>query len=447
MPRPDLRGENAMMTKKLSAYGNSRELAIGNSAVKRPPIAGLAARMTLGGMLAAIAWAAPGYAQAQLKTYRTPYWTVHSDLDQPTVLQVGVRLDVQAEDCSARFALGNRGPGEAFLFADAADYERAGGRSNTGGQFLPDRRMLLVNSPEFIEKRTKDKDHYWMTMRHEATHLMLAAAIAPRVPSPCINEGLAEYYGDALWTGDGLVTGVLTPDRCLTVKALLSGSPTVKLSRRELRAGKMADWPGLLAMGDDYYQCSDVDLWTRNQQAWSLIHFLMQAQQGKHQQVVREVVKGMSQGPAAAEVLAAAFGGNLARLHEDYTAWWKSADADSSRDLRDEATVATLTSFLARGYQRGMSFSTAAEFFRAAREGKLSPQPQSGDRLWLPGSLLDAALSDADQLRQWSLAGGSAESPRLRLTRPDGRVIEGSFRLSPGNRPAIKVICVERAKM
>ena len=359
--------------------------------------------------LAAVIWAVPGIAHAQLKTYSTPYWTVHSDLDEPTVLEACVRLTVLAEDFSARFGLNGREPGEAFLFAKAADYERAGGRSNTGGQYLPDKRALFVNSPEVIEKRTKDKEHHWMSVRHEATHLLLAAAIAPQIPSPCINEGLAEYYGDALWTGDGLVTGVLTPDRCRTVKAMLAGSPTVKLSRRELRVGKMADWPGLLAMDDNYYRCNDVDLWTRNQQAWSLVHFLMQPHEGKHHRVVQDIVRGMSQGRAAAALLAEAFG-SLDKLHEEYAAWWKSADADSSQDLKDEATVATLTSFLARGCGRGMSFNNVAEFFRAAHDRKLCPQPQTGDRMWLPNSLLERAMSEADQLKEWSLA----VRPRIR---------------------------------
>ena len=136
----------------------------------------------------------------------------------------------------------------------------------------------------------------------------------------------------------------------------MAGSPTVKLSRRELRVGKMADWPGLLAMGDDYYGCDDVDLWTRNQQAWSLVHFLMQARGGKHRRLVQGVVRGHgASGRAAEAVLANAFGGDLARLREEYAAWWKSADAGSAHDLQDEATVATLTSFLAR-VQQGDAF-------------------------------------------------------------------------------------------
>ena len=308
----------------------------------------------------------PGAAQAQLKIYRAPYWTVHSDLDEPAALEACVRLSVLAEDLFDRFGLKNRGLGEAFLFAKAAGYEAAGGRSNTGGQYLPDKRVLIVNSPEAIEKKTRDKDHYWMTVRHEATHLLLAATLAPQIPSPCIDEGLAEYYGDAVWTGDGVVPGILKPDRRRTVEALLSGSPTVKLSRRELRVGKMADWPGLLAMGNNYYECNDVDLWTRNQQAWSLVHFLMQAHDGKHRRVVQGIVEGMSQGRAAEAVLADAFGGNLKNLHEEYAAWWKSEPVGSSRDLQDEATVATLTSFLARGCGRGMKFAAVDEFFRGA---------------------------------------------------------------------------------
>jgi hypothetical protein len=399
--------------------------------------------MTLVAMLAAVAWAVSGDAHAQLKTYRTPDWTVHSDLDEPTARQACVRLSVQATDFSQRFDLKSRGPGDAFLFAKTADYENAGGRSNTGGVFLPDRQVLIVNSPELIERRTKDKNHYWMSVRHEATHLLLGTALAPQIPSPCINEGLAEYYADALWTGDGLVPGVLTPDRCRAAEAMLAGRPSVKLSKRELRVGKMADWPGLLAMGNDYYQCNDMDQWTRNQQSWSLVHFLMQAHDGKYRRVVQAAIEGMSRGRPAGAVLADTFGGNLQRLGDEYAAWWKTADAGSSRDLRDEATVATLMSFLARGCQRGMTFHSAADFFRAARDGKLSPPPEAGDPLWLPKGLLNSAISEADQLKQWSLA-GPTESPRLMLTRPDGKVFEGSFGVSPGNRPVVKVAVRQR---
>ena len=136
------------------------------------------------GILAAAAWALPDDACAQLKTYRTPNWIVHSDLDEPAVLEARVRLSVLSEDFLHRFGLNSRGPGEAFLFADAADYGRAGGQGNTGGQYLPEKRILIVNSPEFIEKKTKDKDHYWMSLRHEATHLLLAAALARKSHPP-----------------------------------------------------------------------------------------------------------------------------------------------------------------------------------------------------------------------------------------------------------------------
>jgi hypothetical protein len=56
--------------------------------------------------------------------------------------------------------------------------------------------------------------------------------------------------------------------------------------------------------------------------------------------------------------------------------------------------------------------------------------------LWLPQSLLQRVLKPAGRLKGWQLE-TTGRLPRLRLRRPDGKVLVGSFLLR--NRDEVKV--------
>src|SRR5437773_2956621 len=122
--------------------------------------------------------------------------------------------------------------------------------------------------------------------------------------------------------------------------------------------------------------------------------------------------------------------GSADGYEERWKKWWLDLPDDPSADLYAQATVARLTSFLARATAMKQAFDSFDAFKAAASAGKLKVSP--GD--WLPSDLLTQALADADDLAkagaQWTLA--TQSSPQIQCRLPNGMRCIGSFQLQRG---------------
>jgi hypothetical protein len=171
--------------------------------------------------------------------------------------------------------------------------------------------------------------------------------------------------------------------------------------------------------------------------AWAVVQFLMHGDAGKYRAPFAGYLQACTKGDSAAGAFGKCFGDTKA-FEGRYQAWLASPQADANAAPLTQATVATLTSFLARGHSLKMKFPTAEDFFQAAKAGKVVVDAAKTPALWLPASLLSESLQNEDKLGTWSLDDKKA-LPALVLTEADGTTWTGSFTLPEGRHPSVKV--------
>ena len=86
--------------------------------------------------------------------------------------------------------------------------------------------------------------------------------------------------------------------------------------------------------------------------------------------------------------------GSTTGFEQRWKAWWLAMPDEGSAEQYAQATVARLTSFLARAIAEKQTFKSFDEFRSAARSRQLKLAPDQ----WLPDSLLFNALADADDM-------------------------------------------------
>jgi len=349
-------------------------------------------------------------AGGQLRQYETPYYIIHSDMDSETVQEAIIRTSVMAADYVRLFS-GFAGQinrkWEMYLFARHRDYIDAGGIEGSSGIFM--RRGKDVRLMTFAQQRGVS----WHTVQHEGAHQFVYRMIGDEVPA-WVNEGLAEYFGASLFTGDAMVHGIVSPQQAGQIKQSIR-------SRKYVAFARVMD--------------ADRDRWVEHlgtapyDQAWSMVHFLLHGDNGKYASQFHAYLLDIGRGGAEPkQAWAKHFGTNIDQFERRWAAWWLAYPSDGSRDVYEEATFRVMTSFLARYLLQNLQLASAEEFFRAAETQPLRLDPAS----WLPRLTLRQALQAAPELGLWSIERGAQGRWKLICTRPDKARWVGEFRLTQG---------------
>jgi len=352
------------------------------------------------------AWtSAQADATAQLKTYDTPYYIIYTDLDEDSEKEAAIRMTRMAEEYHERtkdFAGVIHEKLPFYLYRSAQDYYDAGGLSGSAGVFIADGdhgKLMAIAG----QKATLNT---WHTVQHEGFH-QFAHAVIGGDPPPWLNEGLAEYFGEGLFTGDGFVMGIVPPWRLKRLKDSITRNTLLPIPRIMLMSS--ADWRAQLSIGN-------------YDQAWSMVHFLVHGENGKYQQALAACIREISQGQpfekAWLDTLGPADG-----FEPRWKSYWLSQPEDPSAVLYSRATVSILTSFLARATIEKQRFNSFEEFTGAAENGKLKMSRE----YWLPPSLLKGGLQGAQNGDKWNLRG-----EKLSAKMPDGTRLTGTFVIDAG---------------
>lgn len=342
----------------------------------------------------------------QFRSFDCKFYTIVSDLDDDAIREATIRMDKMAEVYTLRtrgFAGAVRGKMAFKLFSNIDDYHKAGGMSGTAGVF--DGKEL---------KAAASAGDVWHTVQHEGFHQFARLVITPRLPA-WLNEGLAEYFGEAVWTGEGMVPGVIPPARLKRIKDLIAQD-------------KLLAFDKMVTMSREEW---NKEMSHRNyDQGWAMTHFLAHADNGKYQEALVGYINDIAKGADIGGAFVGRFGKDTAGFQKRFCDWWKQLDDNPTSETYARATVETMTAYLARATVLKQNFATAEEFFQAAGEGKLHMDPKKGAAIWLPDSLLERALADAKKIEGWSLVTAEKKPPKLVLTLQDGTVFTGSFLVS-----------------
>ncbi len=381
----------------------------------------------------------------RLKAYPTRYYVLRSDLDANTVREAAARMTAMAEEYHRRtrgFAGVIRKRLPFYLFSRRKDYYAAGGTPGSAGVYVSGRRVLMAVAP------FGGDENLWHTVRHEGFHQFADLVIGGDLPI-WVNEGLAEYFGEGVWTGDAILTGAIPPYR-------------LKRLREHLRKGRILPFEEMLSLGRedwhddlrDSYRASvrpptsgpageeppgrerePTQARVNYDQVWSMVHFLVHAEDGRYRKGFSDMIRDISRGRKWRDSFRRRFGGDVGAFEQRYRDWWLARKPNATAELYVRAVVQTLTSFLARAVARGQTFRDAEDFLRSARHGELKcPKGQ-----WLPPRLLNDALLHARNWRRgWSLD-TSGRVPKLLLRWGSERTFTGTFTHARGRADHVKV--------
>lgn len=343
-----------------------------------------------------------------LRAYATDYYVIHSDLDEDLLRETAARVTAMAEEYHQRtrsFSGSIRKEFDLYLFARSQDYQAFGGRPGSPGMYVgqgKDGKLLVL--------AVSRGDLLWYIIQHEGFHQFVHQVIGEDVPL-WLNEGLAEYFGVAQWTGDGFVTGWMPPDKVARVKYWI-------------QTGRILPFDKMLTLSNTGWKNRRDTL--HYDQAWSMVHFLVHGMDGRFQPGFSAFIESLSRG----RDWKTAWTGNLPNLgilQKRYEEWWLAQDVYAGRLLWRKAMVATLTSYLARSHLQGLKFTTADEFLASAKAGRIENKPET----WLPPALLERTLKKAALHTPWTLD-TKRQTPALVLTLTDGTVLRGTFTATKG---------------
>ncbi len=239
------------------------------------------------------------------KTFLTKnrHYQIFTDLDRGAAMQIGRHMErVYAEYHRRLSAFHTRDsrPMPLFVFSKKRDYlrfflERAGvDAANTSGLFYAgeDGTSGLAT---WVEGQSRAR--VFEILQHEGFHQFAYVRIGYRLP-PWANEGLAEYFEDALLVKGRFQTGRVNPDRLRQVVEVIRADKSIPF--RLLLNMSTRDWGGSVLSGD-----ADTSL--RYNQSWSIVHFLINAQRGKYAKAFEQYLLGVSKGFDSATAFEKAF--------------------------------------------------------------------------------------------------------------------------------------------
>lgn len=347
-------------------------------------------------------------AAGQLEKYPSRYYILYSDLDEQDVREAELRISRVAEEYDRITSplggtINKRLP--FYLFRHKDDYLAAGGLPNSVGVFTGDKLMAVAGE--------KINDHTWKTIQHEGFHQFVRVRLPRDIPV-WINEGMAEYFEEAVFTGDRIVTGMIPQARLQRI-------------RTRIRAERFKTIPQMMQLGRKAW---NHQMTSENyDQAWSMVYFLAHGDNLSYQTRLNGFLIDMGRrGVSWERAWLAHFGPVNGSFEAAWKRYWLDLPENPSRIGYAEANVVTMTNFLARAHAQKQKFSDAREFFGAAQSGDL--RMNAGD--WLPPYLLTAGVHGAGDIGKWKLFDRPRTSPTLSLTLDDGTTITGAFSLQEG---------------
>jgi hypothetical protein len=336
---------------------------------------------------------------SSMKKYDTKYYVLYSDHSPDMVREASVRLGAMAELYNKRtkgFGKKIRKRCPFYMFTKAEDYQASGGTPGSWGLYDGAVLRAIITS-----------DRSWWVVQHEGWHQFMDMAIGGRMPI-WINEGMAEYFSDGIWTGDELVTGAVDADRRKAVVQLI-------------RAKKMMPIEQMMKLTGEEWSAQQAN---RNYlQAWSMIYFLVHAEDGEYSKALGKCIKAISRGKKATAAWKKNFSSNTKSFSKKYEKYWLAMEEDVDQRVRDKALLMQLCTLLHRTQVMGKKFDTMAEFIAFVDAGEFKMSPKKHKALWLPESLAKTVVKDMKKSTgTWTLE-QIKKMPAVVVTRNDTRRI------------------------
>jgi hypothetical protein len=334
-----------------------------------------------------------------LKKVESKYYWIYTDLDETATRELSLRLTTMAEEYARRtraFSGAIRTKFPVYVFRKANDYYAMGGVPGSAGVYdSGSQRLMIIAGMEA-------GDGTWHTMQHEGFHQFAGAVIGGDLPA-WVNEGLAEYFGEGVWTGDSFMTGLVPEWRFKRIRETMAADGFRPIS--EMLTLTLDAWNGNLSI-QNY------------DQAWSMVHFLVHADDGKYRKAFANYMIDVGRGRAATKSWATHFGDPGDGFEQRWKAYWNDLPDDPTASAYATATTETIAAFWARALARKQPAVTDYASFVDAFGARKLTIPLAADD-WLPPSLLAGAIKDAEDAGVVTLEPAAKAPPRVVLTCKD----------------------------
>lgn len=275
-----------------------------------------------------------------MTSFRSRHYQVITDLDRREADEIARHMDRVFEEYDRRFAAfpvkgGTSFPLYVFLTHQGyLDYLKSEGisASNTAGMFFKSGEGDGLATFVGGMPRSSVKS----TLQHEGFHQFAWSRIGRHVPM-WANEGLAEYFGAAYLVRNRFVLGRVEEGRLTRLKQAIADGRTIPFAA--LLSMSRQEWNGRVAAG---HEGSDLQY----SQSWSVVHFLIEGDRGKYQDMFVKYLEGVGQGLQHQQAFGKAFG---TTDYEEFEGAWKRHVAKLEPD--PVSTASMRLSFLARGVQ------------------------------------------------------------------------------------------------
>ncbi len=292
---------------------------------------------------------------ARFRVLQTPYYTLTTDLPPEDSQEAVLRLSRLAEEYAERTkGFGGRMPAKMpiFLFLEKQDYVGAGAPPDSMGYFVIDPRegkntRLLVYAGDRADPRR------WQIIQAKGFHQFARAAVG-NLPA-WVERGLGEYFGDAIWTGDSYVGGIIHPGRLKLLRPLMTEGRLLALT--DLLRLRSEQWD-LVNASNNYHH------------GWALTHFMAHGDNGKYQTGFATYVRAGGRQIPWEKAWVDAFGAPD-KFEPKFAKWWNDLPEDPTAALYTRATLSTFASFVARAHAQQKSYRTIEDLAAAVKVGEL----------------------------------------------------------------------------
>ena len=274
-------------------------------------------------LLAALPPAPRAFAAGQMVSLETPHYKVQTDISPAFAQLVGRHMEAIFQQYSSQF----RDYGQVttkfnvIVYGREADYKLSipQGYWGSAGIFISDSQVLAAHA----EKRTTED--VLRTLYHEGFHQFMFEAVAGDCPV-WVNEGLAEYFSNSTWNGLTFSLGQIPATPLYVIQQRIKNGTYLHFDR--LFRMTTEDWRS--ASISDKRQASLL-----YSEAWSVVHFLIHADGGRHSPMLDRYLKEVSQGQVAESALQDAFGKDYAQFERSWASYVMSLTPSPKFACRD----------------------------------------------------------------------------------------------------------------
>ncbi|MEM0913087.1 MAG: DUF1570 domain-containing protein [Planctomycetota bacterium] len=239
---------------------------------------------------------------SDFETYRSRHYVIHTDLSKAEVAEYGRHMDAVFVEFQRRFdgfrsRRSDRMP--LYLFAERAAYVDFLANldidaTNSGGMFFV--RPRASGLATWIGDQATSR--VYRVLQHEGFHQFAWAYVGEDLPV-WVNEGLAQYFEDAIFTGRRMRTGLADARRIDLVRDAIVTQRAIDIDEIVSLTG--AAWSDTLAA--DPQRASLLYA-----QSWSLVYYLIHGRDGRYRDAFQRYLVLLSDGQRSARAIRDAFG-------------------------------------------------------------------------------------------------------------------------------------------